>query len=322
MRPMVHRALDSAERVRDEQPMSALPEAVTAWQSRGVMRNVCGYEVFVVDTGPADALEAVLVLHGFPTSSLDWHLALPALRTRRGAAGGERRVVLFDFIGFGLSEKPVAFSYSLHEQADLALVLARELGVERAHLVAHDMGTSVACEILARRARALAPIDVRSLVLMNGSVHIELASLTPSQKILLGPAGRLFARVASRRVFVAQLRRILGMPVGDTELDAMWAGLAHRGGVERLPQSIGYVRERWRFAERWIGALERLDLPALVLWGPLDPVAVFTIAERLAGEIPGARLEVLDGLGHYPQLEDPSRTGAAIARFLDDVERR
>ena len=274
------------------------------------MMHVAGLELFVLDTGPRDD-EALVVLHGFPTSSYDWHAALPFL--------GERRVVLFDFVGFGLSEKPVAFSYSLHEQADLTLGVLRELGVRRAHVAAHDMGTSVACELAARRARGLLPIELVSLVLMNGSVHIELAHLTPSQRVLLGPAGALFSRVASERLFRAQLRRILGRPVSGAELEAMWAGMRYRDGTARLAQSIGYVRERWQFAHRWVGALERWDRPCLVLWGPRDPVAVLAIAERLAAETPAARLELLDGLGHYPQLEDPEATGSAIRRFHESV---
>ena len=65
------------------------------------------------------------------------------------------------------------------------------------------------------------------------------------------------------------------------------------------------------------GGVEPLNLPACVLWGPKDTVAVLPIGERLARTIPGARLELLEGLGHFPMLEDPRRTGAALAGWLD-----
>ena len=78
--------------------------------------------------------------------------------------------------------------------------------------------------------------------------------------------------------------------------------------------------ERVRFRDRWIGALTRLDVPTHVLWANRDPIAVPAIAEALAGEIPGARLAWLDGLGHYPMLEDAERWALAARAFLDEVK--
>jgi pimeloyl-ACP methyl ester carboxylesterase len=120
-------------------------------------------------------------------------------------------------------------------------------------------------------------------------------------------------------MFRAQMRRILSRPLPREELDAMWAQIVHREGRLRLPATIAYIEERYRFWERWIGALRRLDVPAHVLWAPEDPVAVIAIGELLAQEIPGATFERLEGLGHYPQLEDARTTGEAIARFLSRV---
>ncbi len=299
--------------------MSALPAAVAAWEARGQKLQIAGVEVFVVDhRGDAGAddsdgpREGVVVLHGFPTSSYDWRQALQ--RFGRG-----RRVVLLDFPGYGLSEKPDDFSYSLLEQAEVVELVLDSLGVERAHLLAHDMGTSVAAELLARRERGLLSFDARSLLLTNGSVYPELAVLTPSQKILRTPMAPLFTKLSSERVFRWQMRKILGVQVEERELSEMWAQMQYRDGRRLLPRLIGYVDERYRFWNRWIGALRRLALPVQLLWGPLDPVAVPAIAERLLREVPGAELERLDGLGHYPMLEDPERFGAAVSRWLARV---
>ena len=70
-----------------------------------------------------------------------------------------------------------------------------------------------------------------------------------------------------------------------------------------------------RFRERWVGALEHLDIPAHILWGRRDPIAVPAIAEALAGEIPNARLTWLDEEGHFPMLEAPDKWAAAILDF-------
>jgi len=91
--------------------------------------------------------------------------------------------------------------------------------------------------------------------------------------------------------------------------------------VLRTPSIIRYMDERDTFVRRWIGALERLDVPALVAWAAKDPVAVLAIGEQLASEIPGAEKVIWDDLGHYPQVEDPQRVAEAIRRFLARLDR-
>jgi pimeloyl-ACP methyl ester carboxylesterase len=191
----------------------------------------------------------------------------------------------------------------------------RELGISRGHLLGHDYGTSIVTELIARRERGLLALDLLSLTLTNGSVHIELADLALSQKLL---ANKLFAKVGTVQLFKAQLRRIFGDPgaVPEEELDLLWEALVHRGGRERLPQIACYIEERWRFWNRWIAPLTRLDLSAHILWGRRDPIAVWQIAARLASEIPKARLTWLDDLGHYPMLESPARYAEALLSFL------
>lgn len=151
---------------------------------------------------------------------------------------------------------------------------------------------------------------------------MELVSLTVGQRILKSPLGPLFARVSNARSFAVQIRRILAKPVADEELAAMWELLAREDGALRLPAIIDYTRQRVRHARRWIGALERLDLPAMVAWGKKDPVAVYSIAERLAREIPNARFETWEDLGHYPQVEDPEAVARTLESFFTEVDAR
>jgi pimeloyl-ACP methyl ester carboxylesterase len=283
-----------------------------AWRRKGRMVRARGMSVFVVDEGggPDDA-PPLLLLHGFPTSSYDWQGVWPRLTARR-------RVVAFDFPGFGFSDKPADYSYSLLEQADIVELVARELRLDRVNLWAHDMGTSVATELLARREAGLLHFEIERLILMNGSVHAEMASLTAGQRLLRRPLlGPLFARVANRATFRLQMKRVLARPVAPGELDAQFELLRLNDGQLRLPKIMGYYAERTRFRRRWIGALERFDRPALILWGTRDPVAVLAIAEKLARDTPGATLRKLEGVGHYPQLEAPEQVAEQVEKFLE-----
>ncbi len=284
-----------------------LPAEVRAFEERGRRVRVGAHHVFAMETEPVGR-PTLLLLHGFPTSSYDFVAAMDRL-------GDRYRIVTLDYVGFGLSDKPARFGYSIFEHADAVECVARALGVGECHLLGHDLGTSVVCELLARRERGLLGFAPRTVTLTNGSVHIELSQLTLSQRALLTRVGPLVARLGSEALFRAQMTRLFGKPVDERELSAMWALLSREDGGARLHQTISYVPERYRFAERWIGALERLDLPAHLLWGVLDPVAVVAIAELLAREIPMVTLTRLEGVGHYPQVEAPDAWSDAVRAF-------
>lgn len=294
--------------------------STSEWRARGATFSIdwlaFEHEVFVVDSATPDTTP-LLLLHGFPTSSWDFAGVFDTLCE-------DRRVITLDLLGFGFSSKPKCFSYSLIEQADVVIEAMKRAKISRAHVWAHDMGTSVATELCAREQRGTLPFEFASLVLTNGSVHIDMASLTIGQRILKSPLGPAFARLNSARTFKAQLARVFAIPPSEQDLQSMWELASREDGVLRFPQIIRYTEERARFERRWIGALERLRIPTLVAWGERDPVAVLAIAEQLAREIPGARKETWPELGHYPHVESKARVLATIRPFLreHDVKAR
>ncbi|NBD95816.1 MAG: alpha/beta fold hydrolase [Gammaproteobacteria bacterium] len=286
------------------------------WRERGGFETLADLSCFVVDEGGGadDRSAAVLWLHGFPSSSLDWRAVIDRMPPGR-------RHLLMDFPGFGFSDKPSGsdYSYSLVEQADRVLLMLQRRGIERIHLVAHDMGTSVACEMLARRAMGLLPVQIESLALTNGSVYIEQARLTPSQKLLRSPLAGLYARIARWSTFRWQIGRILHGEVAEEELRAMWQLMRYNDGLRTLPATIRYVDERYRFYRRWTDPLAVLDVPTKVIWGRHDPVAVEAIGQRLAETIPGAQVAWLEECGHFPMLEAPEPFARALVDFIGNT---
>jgi pimeloyl-ACP methyl ester carboxylesterase len=291
---------------------------IEAWKRRGRMVRVNGYRVFVVDAAPGTdngARPVLAILHGYPSSSFDFVRAMPQLAE-------QYRVVIHDHLGFGLSEKPPAYSYSLLDQAAVALELWKQLGLQRIHLLAHDYGTSVATEILALRQRERIPVDIRSVTLSNGSIHIELARLRFIQKLLRHRFwGPLVARFSSGWIYRTQMRRLWSdrSKCDMDELQALWLMGSADGGRAVLPGITQYLRERYTYWDRWIGALIKLDIPCHILWAQDDPVAVAAIGEQLYREIPGAVITRLECLGHYPMLEDPARWAEAALMFLSGL---
>jgi len=293
---------------------SDLPPLLASWAAEGQHHTIHGHRVFVRTAGDPSR-PALLLLHGFPTCSLDFRQALPQLAERWF-------VVAHDHLGFGLSDKPGDYSYSLLEQAEVAVAVWQAVGVRHGHLVAHDMGTSVAAELCARRQRTGLPLTLGSMTFCNGSMRLDLASLTWPQKVLKHPRwGPLLAKVSSERFFRRRLRKTFADPdtLDEEELAACWAALVHNGGRDRISAISSYLDERVRFLPRWWGALGALDLPCHVLWGDRDPVALPAIARAVADHVPGARLQWLEGVGHYPMVEAPDRWAAGVLEFLDEL---
>ena len=136
-----------------------------------------------------------MLLHGYPTSTYDYYKVLPQLSEKY-------RVILHDHLGFGFSDKPLDYSYSLIEQADVALQLWKQLGLKAVTLLAHDYGTSVGTEILARHNRQQLDLQINTLLLCNGSIHIELSQLRTIQKLLKNKyTGKWVAKLTSLRSF-------------------------------------------------------------------------------------------------------------------------
>ncbi|MCB0944354.1 MAG: alpha/beta fold hydrolase, partial [Mycobacterium sp.] len=228
---------------------SVLPAGVRQWQDGGRLLNTGAGSVFVRSAPGTGAGPTVLLLHGFPSSSYDFRGVVDRL--------GGRAWLTLDFLGFGLSDKPRPHRYSLLEQADIVQDVVADAGVGPVALLAHDMGTSVATELLARDISGGLPFDLQRAVLTNGSVIIERASLRRSQKILRGPLGPLFARLTNKRGFIRGFAELFSAqhPLSAEEAEAQWALLAREDGQRILHLLCAYLNERVRFAPRWHGAV-------------------------------------------------------------------
>jgi pimeloyl-ACP methyl ester carboxylesterase len=282
-----------------------LTPRVADWARHGELATFNGRRIFINDR-PGDG-PPVLLLHGYPSSSFDWREQLQLLP--------ERRLVAFDFLGFGLSQKPPEQVYSLHMQADLVeTVVALRAGGGPIVLVAHDMGTSVATELLARDIEGRLPFGLQSVLLFNGSMVLERASLTISQKVLRSRLGPVAARLSNERSFRLQFARIFSgaHPLSDTEAADQWALLAHDHGHRIIDKLTFYLHERMTFASRWHGALRDWPGSLELAWAGRDPVCTEAVLKAVRELRPSAPLTRFPELGHYPQIEDPPSVAAVI----------
>jgi pimeloyl-ACP methyl ester carboxylesterase len=286
----------------------SLTERVEAWRRAGSMEEFRDRSLHV-HVRPGEG-PLILLLHGFPSSSYDWRDLL-ALEPQRAA-------LAFDFLGFGLSDKPRDHSYTLSWQADLAEELVARHGEGRpVFICAHDMGTSVATELLARDVEGRLPFRLSAVLLLNGSMVLERASLSVSQRALRSRLGPLVAALSNEPAFGRSFARLFSPshPLTPEEAADQWALLAYGGGNRILHKLIHYLRERVEFAERWHGALRNWEGELELAWAMLDPIATPAVLDAVVELRPNAPVTRFADLGHYLQIEAPEAIAPIVARL-------
>lgn len=284
-------------------------ERVLRWRDKGRAARFRDRDIhmsFQEGEGPL-----LLLLHGFPSSSYDWRLLL--------AEEPEAAVLAFDFLGFGLSDKPRRHRYSLSWQADLTEELVRRYGDDRpVFTVAHDMGTSVATELMARDLEGRLEMRLTGALLFNGSIVLERSSPTPAQRVLRSRVGPLAARLSNERLFRHQFGSVFSPthPLSDEEAADQWSLICHNGGRTLGHRLVAYMDERVEHAERWHGAVRDWPGALSLAWGMLDPVATPDVLAALRELRPQAPVTELPELGHYPQLEDPRQMAQVLRQAL------
>lgn len=267
-----------------------------AWKSAGLRYRHRGHETFYRDEGSGPVL---VLIHGFPSASWDWHLIWPELVRRY-------RVIAPDMIGFGWSAKPKRYEYSILDQATLHEGLLRSLGITAARVLAHDYGDTVAQELLARDDERPTP-RLASVCLLNGGLFPETHRPRPIQRLLAGPLGSLVSRLLTRRRFAQSMTSVFGphTPPSATEIDGWWTLITQENGHRLSHELIHYMAERRHHRERWVEALRGAGCPLALINGSADPISGAHMVARYRELVGHGLIAELPGIGHYPQVEAP-----------------
>ena len=275
-------------------PLAEIPLCVWRTQSRRF-----SYQGHSIRYWTAGKGEPLLLLHGFPTASWDWHYLWAPLAQRF-------RVIACDMLGFGDSDKPLDHDFTLLGQADLQQALLAHLNVsEPVHLLAHDIGGSVAQELLCRHHAGEA--RVASCVWLNCGLFPDSCALPWVHKLLLSPFGWLVGRTFGREDLVRHVAQVYGPCTRPSEsaIDDAWSLILSNRGPRILHKLMAFVPERRTHVVRWTRALQRDGVPLRLIAGAADPMSGTHVAEQYRHWVPDADVIVLPDIGHYPHTEAP-----------------
>jgi 2-hydroxymuconate-semialdehyde hydrolase len=233
----------------------------------------------------------VLLLHGFPATRHLWARVAPLL------TGAGYRLLIPDLVGYGESSAPAGAPIDMANQARWMLGLLDVLGIERAAVVAHDVG-SAAAQLMVLSA----PQRIRALAVLDGVYMGEWAMQAVASIQTWDPADarRLFPVLARRLARGSALREML------TAYEGEQGGLRLiRAARDLDPRQTEHIGE----------ALRASGVPALVLWGAHDEFLPLNAVARPLAELLRAALVVLPG-GHFTPLDCPQEVAAALHEFL------
>src|SRR5579884_2984614 len=260
--------------------------------------SLAGYRTRVLELeGEGDPL---LFFHGYADSADTWRQCLAVLG-RRG-----QRALAIDLPGFGTADRlrPSAILPQLDVFAAAALDYAQE-GSGQVIPVGNSLGGCVALRLAERHGDRLAGVVAVAPAGLEMSRLLYLVERDPLLRSLLAlptPVPSLVIRAAVARLY-RQLAFAVPAAADAAVIDAFTAHHRDRvtvaGYLEIARRLIGELRDPFQ--------LTRITSPILVVWGDKDRLVFHRGAQRILDAVPGARLELMSGVGHCPQVEAPER---------------
>jgi pimeloyl-ACP methyl ester carboxylesterase len=256
----------------------------------------------------------VLLIHGIAGTSEQWANVAPVLAE-------SFTVVAPDLLGHGQSAKPQG-DYSLGAYAVSLRDLLIVLGHRRASVVGHSLGGGIAMQFAYEY-----PVFAERLVVVDSGglgrdVHPLLRAATlPGAELVLPLL--VHPRVLGLGEAVGQVLARLGLRAGP-DIAEMARGYASLGDAEARAAFLHTVRAVIDVSGQRVSAADRLYLtsllPTLIVWGRKDPLIPVAHAALAHESMPGSRLAVFEGTGHFPHLDEPIRFAALLRDFLEGTE--
>ena len=269
------------------------------------------YELFYKVQGQGETL---VLIHGYPTSSLDWQKVWAAF-------ANHYRVIALDLLGFGFSDKPAGHAYSVMDHADMLEELFRYLNLGNVHVVAHDLGVGVVQELLARRMLDPALPAIASVVFMNGGLFAEVYRPRFIQKLFASFMGPYLAPRIPKSMFKKAMRKMFGAASqpGEDDLDIWFEQIEYKDGRHALYGLNKAILARAAYRDRLVAPLQQKLVPMLLLNGVDDPNSGAHMAQRYRELVPDAQVIELAGIGHWPMWEAPEAVFGACDQFIRQV---
>lgn len=279
---------------------TAVKELTYTWRGYRIYYKTAGRS----DSGGGTAPPPVVFLHGFGSSSFTWRHSLPVF-------ADQHKVVAFDLLGFGKSDKP-HIEYSPEIWVNLVNEYVRANDFSKVILIGNDLGGLVAAQFVLKF-----PDKVEKLVLVD-SLGLSWRG-SRMQRLFFTPVlGKAAFPLLFRRGYVQRTleNSIYADPKKVTDVIVEEYRRPFRSpGAGYVYRNVGKKMHQWQLGDRW----KEIRAATLIVWGERDTLTPIEEAAELNSLIPNSNVVTVPGAGHYPQEESPAQFNKAIAEFLEDA---
>lgn len=254
----------------------------------------------VIEAGDPAASEAVVFVHGSPGCGDEFVRLV-------GETGELTRAIAIDMPGFGQADKPHPSDF-IYDVPNMGVHLARmldELSVEHVHFVGHDFGGA-----WSMIASVYEPLRVRSLSMINSGLMRGMRWHRIARLYRTPLVGEAFMAIANKPGFERTLKEI---PAAD--LDLMWKNFdrSTRRAILALYRATDIEAQSAQLPQMRLLASQ---WPSIVVFGADDPYMPAKFAPRNTESLPNATVHMIEGVGHWPHLEDPEAVSRLLTPFL------
>ncbi len=251
----------------------------------------------------------VLLIHGMAGSSRTWRAVMPRLAE-------ECRVIAPDLMGHGESAKPTA-DYSLGGFAAMLRDLLGALDIDQVTVVGQSLGGGIAMQLAYQHPE----LAERLVLVSSGGLGREVswmlrALALPGAEYVMPAVFPDFVRDFGDRV----ARTLTRLGWRSPRADEMWQSYSSLCGVEHRAAFVRTLRSVVDPSGQAINASDRLYLagavPTLIVWGDADPIIPVAHAHTAHAAMPDSSLEIFEGVGHFPHVEQPDRFATCLLEFM------
>ena len=266
--------------------------------------NIDGHNLFVIDMGADDLQEkeVMVIINGFPSISYDYHKVLLELSQYY-------RVIIHDHFGFGFSELPSKYCYSLIEQADVCIKLWTKMKLKKFSILANNYGTKVAQEVLFRYNSKLLPFKLNKVILSKNSNKLDYLNLLNLNKLIENKKLVRYREELTSRDNKGELENFefknRGLTEDDSKVHKIWNKFNDLHGQREILVASNFLDESYLYWHRWVKALKDSEIPVKIFWRK-DDVQIKEIVVSLISN-PPENVEFIENVKCFVMEDNPTQ---------------
>lgn len=250
----------------------------------------------------------LILIHGYTASTYVWNAVAPML------AAQKFHVIAVDLVGFGFSDKPAWFDYTITSQARIIERLMNRIGIGKATIVGSSYGGAVAATLALDYAERVEKLILVSAVSNDEALDNPLLKIAviPLLGEILAPFvidSKILSKSRMRESFASESQHL----VTDERVEAVVRPLKAKDAHHSVLASA----RNWD-ANRIQEDAHLINQPTLLIWGEDDKIIPLSNGERLYDSILNSRLVILKHCGHLPHVEKSARFAALVSEFCRD----